>query len=210
MIDYAHTSPRAVARRAALSLLSADDASEAAESTPSTPPVPSRRQRRAPKLQPEDIHAFVASVFGEDLHAKRVLSLTNGVVGVLHSSSLTIHAIGQGLAQARGLNPKHAVKQVDRMLSNPGMVLDDMAPLWAGFVLGQRKEVVVTLDWTEFDADGQSTLSLNLVTSHGRATPLVWRTVPKAKLKNRRNGYEDELGAVRLLIAACTENCLRC
>ena len=84
MIDYAHTSPRAVARRAALSLLSADDASEAAESTPFTPPAPSRRQRGAPRLQPEDIHAFVASVFGEDLHAKRVLSLTNGVVGVLH------------------------------------------------------------------------------------------------------------------------------
>jgi len=29
--------------------------------------------------------------------------------------------------------------------------------------------------------------------AHGRALPLVWRTVPKAQLKGRRNQYEDEV-----------------
>jgi hypothetical protein len=38
--------------------------------------------------------------------------------------------IGQALAQARGLVTKHAIKQVDRLLSNQGIdVWDLMVPL---------------------------------------------------------------------------------
>lgn len=51
----------------------------------------------------------------------------------------------------------------------------------------------MSLDWTDFDADGHATLVLNSVTDHGRATPLLWKTVRSADLKNRRNDYEDEL-----------------
>ena len=49
------------------------------------------------------------------------------------------------------------------------------------------------MDWTEFDADGQATIMLSLLSRHGRATPLVWLTVDKAALKNRRNGYEYQV-----------------
>jgi hypothetical protein len=31
------------------------------------------------------------------------------------------------------------------------------------------------------------------VTRHGRATPLVWKTVPKSTLEGKRNGYEHAL-----------------
>ena len=51
------------------------------------------RRRRALDLQ--QTRQFTESLFGEDLHALRVLSLANGVVGVLHASVLSIHAIGQ-------------------------------------------------------------------------------------------------------------------
>src|SRR5919106_1275283 len=44
---------------------------------------------------------------------------------------------------------------------------------------------------TEYAADGQATLALNLVTRHGRATPLVWLSVFKDELKDARNAYED-------------------
>jgi hypothetical protein len=47
------------------------------------------------------------------------------------------------------------------------------------------------MDWTDFDADDQATLALNLVTSHGRATPLLWLTVLKDELKDQRNDFED-------------------
>ena len=61
------------------------------------------------------------------------------------------------------------------------------------FVLGGRREIVVTLDWTEHDHDDQTTIAMNLVTSHGRATPLIWKTVVKSALKDNRNEYEDEV-----------------
>lgn len=66
----------------------------------------------------KDIHGFLQALFGDDLHAKRVYSLANATVGLMTSASLAIHAIGQGLAQAPGKLTKHAVKQVDRLLSN--------------------------------------------------------------------------------------------
>ena len=37
----------------------------------------------------------------------------------------------------------------------------------------------------------KTTLTLHLVTSHGRATPLLWLTIDKDELKNRRNDFED-------------------
>ena len=54
-----------------------------------------------------------------------------------------------------------------------------------------RTDIVVAMDWTDFDADGQATLALKLVTRHGRATPLVWLSVLKDELKDARNDYED-------------------
>ena len=45
------------------------------------------------------------------------------------------------------------------------------------------------MDWTDFDADDQTTLALNLVTNHGRATPLLWLTILKGELKDKRYDY---------------------
>ena len=63
---------------------------------------------------------------------------------------------------------------------------------WVPYVVGQRDSITVAMDWTEFDADGQATIMLFLLSRHGRATP-VWLTVDKATLKNRRNGYEYQV-----------------
>ncbi len=41
--------------------------------------------------------------------------------------------------------------------------------------------------------DDHSTLALNLITSHGRATLLVWKTVIKSELKGKRNGFEKDV-----------------
>jgi hypothetical protein len=115
------------------------------------------------------ILAFVNSFIGDDLHAKRVLSLANGTLGVLHAGSLAVATIGRALAQAQGLDAKHAIKQVDRLLSNQGIDVEDVFEKWVPYVVGARPEIFVALDWTEFDSDDQSTLVLSMVTSHGRA-----------------------------------------
>jgi hypothetical protein len=139
----------------------------------------------------EFIEGYLKEIFANDLHAKRIGSLAGGTLGVMAGASLAVSVIGQSLAQARGLLSKHAIKQVDRLLSNQGVVVWDLFASWVAQVIGQRTEAFIAMDWTDFDADDQSTLALNLVTSHGRATPLMWLTVFKAELKDMRNHYED-------------------
>jgi hypothetical protein len=136
-------------------------------------------------------HDFLSRIFAGSLHAKRIESLANGALGVMISASLAVSIIGHALAQARGLVDKHAIKQVDRLLSNCGVVVWEMFGPWVREVVGPRKEIVVAMDWTDFDADDQTTLALNLVSRHGRATPLIWLTVSKDELKDRRNDFED-------------------
>lgn len=153
----------------------------------------SSKKRARSALSPDRVTEFLKELFGDCLHAKRVLSFANGVVGVLHAAAVGVHAIGQGLALARGLEPKHAIKQVDRLLSNSGINPKSLDSAWVSYVLADRKEAVVIIDWTDFDADDQTTCALHLVTTHGRATPLLWKTVLKKDLKGHQFQLENDL-----------------
>jgi len=139
----------------------------------------------------KDIVRVLDSIYEGDLHAKRVLSLSNATLGVLTSASLAVHAIGQGLAHAQGTLSKHGVKQVDRLLSNQGIDAWAFFAYWVPYVVGSRPKVVAALDWTSFAHDGQDTIVLSMLTSHGRATPLVWKTVRSSTLKGHQTDYED-------------------
>lgn len=140
-----------------------------------------------------EVHLLVDELFSSELHAKRVLSLSNATVGVIESGTLAIRAIGHGLALAKQLKWKHTIKQVDRLIGNPAVDPWELAVRWVPFVVGTRSEVVVALDWTDFDADGHATIALNLITGHGRAMPLLWKTVEKRQLAKRRNEFEDDV-----------------
>ena len=122
-----------------------------------------------------------------------MLSLANATLGVLTSASLAIHAVGRGLAQAMGTLTKHGVKQVDRLLSNRGINVWTFFAHWTPYLIGARTEVVVALDWTSFAADKQETIVLSMLTGHGRATPLLWKTVASSTLKDNQRRYEYEV-----------------
>jgi Transposase DDE domain len=141
----------------------------------------------------DQVRGFLDGLFDGDLHAKRVLSLANATLGVIKTASLAVNTVGQGLALARGLVTKHAIKQVDRLLSNQGIDIDVALRHWVPYVVGPRSSINVAMDWTEFDADGQATIMLSLLTRHGRATPLMWLTVDTATVKNHRNEYEYQV-----------------
>src|SRR6195952_6132874 len=178
-----------------------------ASSSAISPPAPMIRRREMTPAQTlcfTEVHRFLVGLFEGDLHAKRVLSLANATLGVIRTASLAVHTIGHGLALARGLLSKHAIKQVNRLLSNPGIDIDAVLRHWVPVVVGSRSCINVAMDWTEFDACGQATLMLSLLTRHGRATPLVWLTVDKATLKDRRNAYEYQ-ALVRLADALPTD-----
>ncbi|MDD2861403.1 MAG: IS4 family transposase, partial [Acidiphilium sp.] len=55
----------------------------------------------------DDVQRFLEGLLGDDLHAKRILSLAGATLGVIETASLAIGAIGQGLALARGRLTKH-------------------------------------------------------------------------------------------------------
>jgi len=144
---------------------------------------PERRSR----LDRSRATRLVGEIFeAQGLHAKRVESLANGVVGVLRTSVLSIHMIGQAYAELASIRAKHGVKQVDRFLSNPAFDVWRLLSSWAAFVVAGRKDIVIALDWTDFDLDDHTTLAAYVVTQHGRATPLAWQTVQKSELKGRR------------------------
>jgi hypothetical protein len=94
----------------------------------------------------EGIQRFLKGLFGERLHSKRILSLAGATLGSIQSVSPAVALIDQGLAPARGLTTRHAVKQVDRMLANQGIDVDALLRHWVPFVVGERRDITVALD----------------------------------------------------------------
>lgn len=144
-------------------------------------------------LSSASIQRFLAEVVGDDLHVKTILSVANATLGVLHAASLCIHVIGRAYGWATDSDGKHGVKQVDRLLSNEKVSPWALAKSWIAMLVGPREAILVALDWTDFDKDDHTTLVASLITKHGRATPLLWKTVKKSTLGGHRNAYEDEL-----------------
>jgi hypothetical protein len=151
------------------------------------------RRKAERQVGRDELDELMGAVFGGAIHAQRVASLGDGVDGVLHAASLGVRAIGHGLAVANGLAPRHAIKQVDRLLSNPKLMREEVARCWVRFVVAERKALFVNFDWTELQGSDQSMIVLGTQTEHGRSTPLVWKTVTHAALKDQRNAHEDEL-----------------
>ena len=96
---------------------------------------------------------MVNATFGDDRHAERVRSLANRAAGVRHAASLAVHAIGRAYAQRTGGQANYGTKQADRRLSNGAVRPCDVVDSEARFVLGERTEVVVALDRTDFEKD---------------------------------------------------------
>ncbi len=54
---------------------------------------------------------FLDALFGEEMHATRVKSLANGVVGVLMAAMLSIAAIGEAYAKLAGIKAKSGISR---------------------------------------------------------------------------------------------------
>jgi hypothetical protein len=141
----------------------------------------------------EALEGLMDEVFGGAVHVQRLASLTDGVDGVRHAASLGGRAIGQGVAGAQGLAPRHAIKQVDRLLSHPKLSMEQIFGCWVPFVVGERREIFVNFDWTECADSDQCTVVLGMQTAHGRSTPLMWKTGTRSERKEQRNDHEDDL-----------------
>jgi len=109
------------------------------------------------------------------------------------SASLAVSIIGQSLAQARGAAPASTPsRQVDRLLSNQGIVVwDNVRALGGGDRWPAEDDSLVAMDWTDSTRTDQTTLALNL--SHqpnARADAFVVAELLKDELKDKHD-YED-------------------
>ena len=136
---------------------------------------------------------IVEEMFGGQLHLSVVRSLANGVAGALNATLASVAAIGRAYAELAQIQSKSGVKQVDRLLSNDGVELTTVMALWVKHVVGDTPSITVAMDWTDFDDDDHTTLCVSLMTTHGRAIPLAWKTVKKSKLKHRRTRLELQM-----------------
>ena len=78
----------------------------------------------------DNIKKYISAILDGNIHAKRVDSLANATIGIMASASLAVSMVGQALAQVRGLLTKHAIKQVDRLLSNQGINVWELFGHW--------------------------------------------------------------------------------
>ena len=122
-------------------------------------------------------------------HQKQSESLVDAVLGLLESKSLMPSEMGRGLARAKQCHIKHSIKQIDRTAHNDKIQTKYCESQLAKFLIGQRSRIVVAMDWTVFAKDKHMTITLRLITRHGRATPLLWNTVPTEDLKGKKSQY---------------------
>lgn len=149
------------------------------------------------------IRAVTAMFAGSKLHAKQIESVVHAMVGAMDAPSAGVAALGRSAAAVRCKDAKHGIKQVDRLLSNRKIDDLDLVRQHVRFVVGSRSTVVVTMDWTEYGLHGQNRFAINLVTRHGRATPLLWKTVPSSELKGQMRHLEiGLLGVLKAVLPA--------
>ena len=138
------------------------------------------------------VERFIRSIFKE-LHVKRARLMATMVVAALGSNRAGIAALGRSLALQRGKHIKHAIKQIDRGLSNPGFVVERLLGQWAHAVAGGgRGRLLIALDWTDFGRDTH-TLVASRVHDDGRVIPMLWRTVTFLQRKGRMAEIQVEL-----------------
>lgn len=136
---------------------------------------------------------IILTIFGTITHRKRAISLAAAIFGCIIAERISSSFIGRSLARLLDKQPKHQIKQVDRLMGNPLLQTADFFEQYAAFVIGARSKIVVSIDWTEYAPDGHHVVCINLTTRQGRATPLVWKTHESARLKGRKRCYERGL-----------------
>src|SRR5690606_21537914 len=86
----------------------------------------STRDRVRARVQAADVRQLGEDVFGDSLHATRVVSLSTATTGVIPAAARGVKASGRALALSQGALAKDGIKQVGRLLSNTALKPADL------------------------------------------------------------------------------------
>ena len=140
----------------------------------------------------QTVKDFISEIFGS-LHTKNIMSITSIILGILDSKSIKISNIGRSIAELGGTSDANGIAQVDRLLRNQKIDINQLMLAWSSFLTKDLDEMRINLDWTEFDSDGQSTLSASLQVDSNRSIPLLWKTIYSSDKKGNMNQIEDDM-----------------
>ncbi|NSW84124.1 MAG: transposase [Syntrophothermus sp.] len=85
-------------------------------------------------------------------------------------------------------------------MGNERIPLEQLAKVLARTIIGPRKLALVALDWTDLRDGKHQALVAGIITK-GRALPVFWRVVPKAKLTLNQNRIEENfVSALRKIL----------
>jgi hypothetical protein len=117
------------------------------------------------------------------IHRARTDAILAAVDGLVRGGRLSVTGLGRGLAART--SPKHCIKRVDRLLSNPHFYAERLqifAALAQRLLAGVRRPVIL-IDWTK-TVPGLWALVAG-VPIGGRALPIYVEVYPERRLGNR-------------------------
>jgi len=108
------------------------------------------------------------------------------VMSVFESRRIGIAALGRNLRVAT--TPKHAIKRVDRFLSNPRFDDREAAEVLLRSVIGPRRRVLIAVDWTKFR---KWPALVAAVIQRGRGIPILWAVMDWRSAYKSQNAFEN-------------------
>lgn len=118
------------------------------------------------------------------IHATRLTVLCVAVDALIHSGRLTVTGLGRAVRSMTTV--KHAIKRMDRLLSN-GQLQDEREPIQAAvirWILGAQTQPVIVVDWSDLTADRRWQLLRAALPVGGRALTLYEEVHPLGRLTN--------------------------
>jgi len=120
----------------------------------------------------------------DQIHVVRVAAVLAAVEGLLRVARLSVTAVGRGIVN--GARPKHGIKRIDRLLSNPHLYRDRrtvFSAIAAQLLVGIDRPVIL-VDWTDLVGGFQGLVAA--VPFSGRALPIYAEVHEKKLLGNSR------------------------
>lgn len=117
------------------------------------------------------------------IHRARADAVVAAVEGLVHSGRLSVTGVGRGVVART--SPKHCIKRVDRLLSNPHLYAERQvifAALSRRLLVGAQQAVIL-VDWTKTVPGFHALVAA--IPVGGRALPIYFEVHPERLLGNR-------------------------
>ncbi len=118
------------------------------------------------------------------MHTTRLTVLCVAVEALIHGGRLTVTGLGRALRS--GTTVKHAIKRMDRLLSNR-QLLHERARIHAALIrwtLGSQVRPIILVDWSDLTADRRWQLLRAALPVGGRALTVYEEVHPLGRLTN--------------------------